>query len=109
MTESMLRASQDSATMTPIVSNALSNDTLAALLDQSLDCIKLIGTDGTVQYMNGNGLCAMEIDDMSMILGRDWDTLWPTDSRPLITDALKRASAGEAVRFDAFCPTAKGS
>lgn len=92
----------------PIVANALSNDTLATLLDQSLDCIKLIGLDGTVQYMNSNGLCAMEIDDFSMVVGRDWDTLWPEESRPLIVDALNRAGAGEAVRFDAFCPTAKG-
>lgn len=105
----MLTASQDGATMTPIVSNALSNDTLATLLDQSIDCIKLISTDGTVQYMNRNGLCAMEIDDAAMVLGRSWETLWPAEARVRITDALERASAGQAVRFDAFCPTAKGS
>jgi PAS domain S-box-containing protein len=104
-----LDTSSRGAAATRIVSSALSNETLAALLDQSLDCIKLIGEDGTVQYMNSNGLCAMEIDDAAMVIGRDWDTLWPPESRSLITDALARASAGEAVRFDAYCPTAKGS
>ena len=92
-----------------MVAKALSNDTLATLLDQSLDCIKLIGVDGTLQYMNSNGLCAMEIDDLSAMLGARWFELWPPEARPLIVDALDRASRGEAVRFDAFCPTAKGS
>ena len=109
MTEQSLQTRTDDAVETRIVSNALSNETLAALLDQSLDCIKLIGVDGTVQYMNSNGLCAMEIDDSAMVVGRSWETLWPDESQPLITDALERASRGEAVRFDAFCPTAKGS
>ncbi|HWH16973.1 MAG TPA: PAS domain-containing protein [Allosphingosinicella sp.] len=94
---------------TGLVSQAMSNDTLATLLDQSLDCIKLIGLDGTLQYMNRNGLCAMEIDAASSVLGRSWEDLWPEEAQPLITDALERAAAGEAVRFDAFCPTAKGT
>jgi PAS domain S-box-containing protein len=94
--------------VTPIVSQALSNDTLATLLDQSLDCIKLVGLDGSLQYMNRNGLCAMQIDDFSIVLGRAWESLWPDGSRELIADAMVRAAAGEAVRFDAFCPTAKG-
>lgn len=109
MTEQTIAPFSENAVAARIVSNALSSDTLATLLDQSLDCIKLIGLDGTVQYMNSNGLCAMEIEDAAMVLGRDWDGLWPEESRPLISDALKRASAGEAVRFDAFCPTATGS
>jgi PAS domain S-box-containing protein len=87
----------------------MSNDTLATLLDQSLDCIKFIALDGTVHYMNSNGLCAMEIDDAAMILGRMWHELWPAEAQPMIRNALVQASAGEAVRFDAFCPTAKGS
>lgn len=86
-----------------------STDTLAALLDQSLDCIKLIGSDGSVQYMNRNGKCAMEIDNFSAIAGRQWTDLWPEEARPLIKGALEDAGAGIAARFDAFCPTAKGT
>lgn len=82
---------------------------MATLLDQSLDCIKLIARDGTVRYMNQNGLCAMEIDAVAAVQGRLWADLWPADSRALIQTALEKAAAGEAVRFDAFCPTAKGS
>lgn len=85
-----------------------SAELLPALLDQSLDCVKLISRDGVVQYMNRNGLCAMEIDDLGSVVGRRWSDLWPEEARAAIQDALSGAASG-AVRFDAFCPTAKGS
>jgi PAS domain S-box-containing protein len=93
----------------PFGSVSASNETLAALLDQSLDCIKLISADGAVQYMNPSGLCAMEVEDFTTIDGRQWVDLWPAEAKPLILDALEQAKTGKAVRFDAFCPTSKGS
>lgn len=90
-------------------SASLSADTLAHAFEQSTDCVKLVSLDGKVVWMNSNGLCSMEIDDRSEIYGRDWDQLWPTQSRRVILDSLDAASSGETVRFDAFCPTAKGS
>lgn len=82
---------------------------LGAILDQSLDCIKLIGPGGKLDFMNRNGRCAMEIDDFAAIAGRDWWDLWPAEVQPLIHEALARARAGDSFRFEAFCPTAKGS
>lgn len=82
---------------------------LAAVLDQSADCIKVIGPDGTLDFMNRNGRCAMEIDDFTLVAGRLWWELWPEDTRPAVREAFARASAGEQVRFEAFCPTAKGT
>lgn len=93
----------------PSAFETFSHQTLATLLDQSLDCIKLIGVDGTVQFMNRNGRCAMEVDDFRAIAGRPWPDLWPDESRPLVVAALEQAELGGQVRFDAFCPTAKGS
>jgi PAS domain S-box-containing protein len=97
------------STIRPFGSLSASNETLAALLDQSLDCIKLISADGAVQYMNPGGQCAMEIDDFRTIDGRHWTDLWPQEARPLLLSALEEARTGKAVRFDVFCPTAKGS
>jgi two-component sensor histidine kinase len=88
---------------------ALSADTLAQAFEQSTDCVKLIGLGGEVLWMNANGLCAMEIDDANLVCGLGWDQLWPAEARHLVTDSLPAASNGETVRFDAFCPTAKGS
>ena len=86
-----------------------SSDMLAAVLDQSMDCIKVIGPTGQLDFMNRNGRCAMEIDDFAMVAGRNWWDLWPEESQHLVRDAVERARRGESHRFEAFCPTAKGS
>lgn len=87
---------------------SLSSVSLASVLDQSVDCVKVVGLDGALQYMNGNGLCAMEIDDFCAIQGQQWSKLWPDEARQAIEDSYPVAAAGETVRFRAFCPTAKG-
>lgn len=88
---------------------AAPGEMLAAILDQSADCIKVIGAGGTVDYMNRNGQCAMEVDDFCVIAGQRWTDLWPEAARPLLDEALAQARAGQQARFEAFCPTAKGS
>lgn len=85
-----------------------SNDMLAAVLDQSADCIKVIGPTGSLDFMNRNGRCAMGIDDFALVAGKDWWDLWPADAQPLIRDAVAKAQDGQNSRFEAFCPTAKG-
>lgn len=82
---------------------------LAAILDQSADCIKVIGPEGTVDYMNRNGQCAMEVDDFCAVAGLKWSSLWPAESQPLIEGAIETARSGGIARLEAFCPTAKGT
>jgi len=78
------------------------------LLDQSDDCIKIIGLDGTLQFMNCNGKKVMQIDDFSAIAGAPWTSLWPEPSRTLIGQAVATGLGGRINRFEASCPTAKG-
>ena len=85
------------------------NELLAAVLDQSADCIKLISPQGNVDYMNRNGQCAMEIDDFLPLAGQAWTALWPSEARGKIEQAIKEARSGKLSRFEAYCPTAKGS
>jgi len=89
--------------------SAASEVMLAAILDQSADCIKVISAQGTVDYMNRNGQCAMEIDDFCAVAGQNWSDLWPEESRPLIEQSMERARNDQSSRFEAFCPTAKGT
>ena len=93
-----------------IVSNFhnASDRLLAAILDQSADCIKVIGPSGSLDFMNRNGQCAMGIDDFTVVAGTNWWDLWPEESQPLIRDAITKAQSGESSRFEAFCPTVKG-
>lgn len=88
---------------------ALSRDLLAVVLDQSADCVKVLGATGAVEFMNRNGRCAMEIDDFSAVAGKDWASMWPEESRALVIGSVEAARLGKASRFEAFCPTAKGS
>ena len=82
---------------------------LAALVEASLDCIKLVERDGTLIYMTRNGRCAMQIDDADQVLGRLWSAMWPPPVRPRLLEAFAEALGGHADRFQAWCPTFKGN
>lgn len=82
---------------------------LRSVLDASPDCIKVVEADGTLSYMNRNGLCAMEVDDFATVKGADWTCLWPDDAAGEIRRSVAAARNGESTRFEAFCPTAKGT
>jgi PAS domain S-box-containing protein len=83
--------------------------TLASVLEQSSDCVKLIGLEGEVIWMNPNGLCAMEIDDFAAVENRPWPDLWPEASRQHVRAALTSAAIGNVARFEDYCPTNKGT
>ena len=81
---------------------------LLSVIRQSPDCIKIIEPGGRLAFMNFNGQCAMQIDDFETVRGVAWDALWPDASRRLIVEAVEKGFAGEASRFEAACPTARG-
>ena len=80
-----------------------------SMLEASPDCIKLLSLDGKIEFMNGPGLRAMEIDDFAMIEGEPWCALWPGIGKAEAVDAVHKAGLGETARFNAFRPTAHGS
>jgi hypothetical protein len=43
-----------------------------SILDASADCIKIVSCDGTIELMNAPGLCAMEVDSLDHVVGREW-------------------------------------
>lgn len=88
---------------------SLSPESLAAVMEQSSDCVKLLDQDGRLLWMNPNGQCAMEVEDFSLIEGRAWETLWPTEAAGTIRNSYTEAQSGGAARFQAFCPTARGA
>lgn len=87
----------------------LSAVSLASVLDQSGDCFKILTIDGKLQYMNYNGLCAMEIDDFKAIEGTIWADQLPEPAREKLIDSYREAATGGIVQFQAFIPTAKNS
>jgi len=79
------------------------------LFESSPDCVKVMDPDGYLQRMNVNGLGLLEIDDFSTLAGQPWETLWPAAEREQIRAMIEAARAGRSGRFEAFCPTAKGT
>jgi PAS domain S-box-containing protein len=79
------------------------------LFECSLDCVKLLDTDGHLLSMNQNGQCVMEIDDFSRVANLHWTALWPQKTHQAIQATLEAARQGKTGRFNAFCPTAKGT
>ena len=81
---------------------------LAAMLDQSADCIKVIGPDGTLDFMNRNGRCAMGIDDFALVAGKNWWDLWPEEAQQLMRDAIAKARDGKAGAVRSVLPDRQG-
>lgn len=92
-----------------MVDRTISLATLRAALDASADCIKIVGSDGRLLFMNANGMCAMEIADFAHIERHDWAALWPRETQDRIRASVAGAMLGQSDRFEAFCPTALGA
>ena len=56
--------------------------------EQSPDCVKLMAPNGDLLAMNVNGQRSMEIDDMDLLYGVRWDSLWPPATRPQVLAAI---------------------
>jgi PAS domain S-box-containing protein len=69
-----------------------------AMLDASVDCIKIISTDGDLIQMNRAGCVALGITEGSPF-GMNWASLLPADVQPLAERALAAARAGTPARF----------
>lgn len=81
----------------------------SSILESSIDCLKVLDAEGRIQFMNFNGLCQMEIDDFSSFKDKKWSSLWGSENEALVNGSIDRALKGEATKFSAFCPTAKGT
>lgn len=82
---------------------------VAAALAASDDCIKIIGLDGTLQYMSDGGQRVMEVDDFDALKGCPWPDFWHGQGNIDAVTALAEASAGRSARFTGFANTAKGN
>lgn len=81
---------------------------LRYVLDQSRDCIKILGPDGSVSYVNDHGRCALGISNLESVLGKAWPSLWPEESRQAVEFALADAQAGRGSEFEAWRPDGQG-
>ncbi|MDB6068852.1 MAG: DNA-binding response regulator, OmpR family, containings and winged-helix, partial [Verrucomicrobiales bacterium] len=80
-----------------------------AVMESSPDCIKVLDADARLQFMNTAGKCLMEIDDFGPLVQKPWCELWRPEDQPMVEAAIADALSGRTARFQAMCPTAKGT
>ena len=80
-----------------------------SILESSAIAIEVLDAEGRLIFINGPGLQIMEVSDYQATLGRDFDALWPAQSRAAVRDGIDRALAGETTRRTLFGPTAAGT
>lgn len=102
----LARASDEGALADLVIAD---KDVALSLLAASPDCVKLLDVQGKLLFMSYGGTCAMEVDDVSAILGKSWWDLWPETERQRLVSAVDAAVRGKASEFAAFCPTAKST
>ena len=77
--------------------NALrkSESLLHAIIDAEPDCIKIIGRDGTLRYMNASGLALIEADSPHQLLGKEVIELVRPEYRQAFEELNQRVLQGE--------------
>ena len=81
---------------------------LHGVLSASPDCIKVLDLDGRLDFMNGPGLRAMEVDDFATIAGTPWPSLWSGQAEAAARTAVAAAAGGGEGRFEAWAGTLRG-
>ena len=82
---------------------------LQSVLDASKDCIKVLTLDGMIVFLNDGGRTAMEVDDIELIAGRSWTSLWDGEGKLAAERALEAARNGGSDHFVGQSPTLKGT
>lgn len=86
-----------------------SNEFTRAILESSPDCVKVLSEAGDLMSMNGKGMCLMEIDDLEPFRNQAWWSYWPEQVQSTVRNSLEEAREKGEGRFEAECPTAKGT
>jgi hypothetical protein len=74
------------------LSNADSQDMAAGILASCPDCVKLLSADGTILFMNAQGVALNELDAVEDVLGKNFADLWPADEREKVRLAIRGAA-----------------
>lgn len=85
--------------------SAVPDGTVEDVVEHDVECVTTLTLDGRLRGMNRVGCRLMEVADLETIRGGSWRDIWPVDARPVIDDAVRRAVAGEPIRFDLARPT----
>jgi signal transduction histidine kinase/ActR/RegA family two-component response regulator len=82
--------------------------TTPQLLAEAPDCVKVLSSDGIVQFINQQGVLLLEAGSALDIIGKPYRELWPLDMRDAVDRALAGAVAGAQTSIEGAGPTFSG-
>jgi two-component sensor histidine kinase len=80
---------------------------LEGVLDGSRDCIMVLSLEGDVLFINAGGQLALEFDDVALLHGRPWLSLWGVDHDDAARMALETARSGQTGHFTGYGETTR--
>lgn len=85
------------------------SDMLSAVLNQSDDCIMLLGAEDTFVYINPAGRQHLGIGASDGLNLDDWLAYWPVEGREEIKNVITQAKAGHSARVEVHYPDQTGA
>jgi PAS domain S-box-containing protein len=73
------------------------------------DCVKVFDLEGRLEYMSPAGIRALEVDDVTALLGRRWVDFWNPEDRLRAEAAFITARSGGVGSFVGECATWRGN
>jgi PAS domain S-box-containing protein len=78
------------------------------IIESSVDCVKVLDLQGRIQYMSPSGQRALEINNTSEFLNKNWVDFWKAEDRQRAENALAAARRGEVGCFQGDSTTPAG-
>ncbi len=78
------------------------------VVENSVDCVKVLDLEGRLEYMSPPGQRALGIENISQILGSRWVDFWKEEDQPRAEAALNAARTGGVGSFQGDIETAGG-
>ncbi len=79
-----------------------------SIIENSLDCIKFLDTQGNLLFMNEMGQKLLEIRDIDRYIGKSWTDFWTGEEYNAAVKAVAQAANGDVGKFTGYSPTEKG-
>ena len=87
----------------------LLENSFEAIFESSMDCVKIISVNATLERMNHHGCHLMEVEDLDEVVGMDWFSYWNPEILPVVEKAFNETLKGKRSKFTGMCKTAKGN
>lgn len=77
--------------------------TIESIFEASKDCIKVLGTDGTILSINSCGVKLSGAESAEQMLGRSWFSLWGAEQQKLLASAWHQVLTRGYAQFEGSC------